>query len=526
MNTQEVVVDIGGQVGSEAAEHIAHRAEDYCECERQRIELASEARIRALHFEGERLSKYERQLEERLRAAAPTRDGRSRRRKALFHWATGIMLAIAAFFFSLLAFAPYRLGWTGDLYCLGIALVTPFAVEEFLDAWKSERLFKAVVSVVFLAALAGGGLLAAIRGDLLSQEIQQSSAPVVIDGDIASPPPPQSSFYDSTHGSLRMLMLLLALAIDLGAGVAVHRALILSAASYEDCDKLREELTEARERLAEIIYEITTLTNAPAIFAAYFWRDFYRAMLTQTARNAATKLLGLSLCLLLCGVGRAAAQERLNLVVAVDLSASVAVRGPDQQTQFDKDIEGVGRLLASVPAGCKVTVIGITASSFAQPYILLSAEISDDPGYFGERLASARQQLVRTWEERSADLKPDARKTDVFGALLVASEVFKDRSPRARNVLVIYSDMRHNTPELDLEKPAIINIDRTVALIERRNLVADLRAVDVYVLGADASGRNAAQWNSQKQFWHAFFEKTGAKLLSYSILTDFPKLEP
>jgi hypothetical protein len=526
MNTQEAVVDIGSQVGSEAAEHISHRAEDYCECERQRIELASEARIRALHFEGERLSKYERQLEERLRAAAPTRDGRSRRRKALFHWATGIMLAIAAFFFSLLAFAPYRLGWTGDLYCLGIALVTPFAVEEFLDAWRSERLFKAMVTVVFLAALAGGGLLAAIRGDLLSQEVQQNTAPVAIDGDTSSSTPPQTFFYDSTQGSLRILMLLLAVAIDLGAGVAVHRALILSAASCEDCDKLREELTEARERLAEIIYEITTLTNAPAIFVAQFWRDFYRAMLTQTARNAATKLLGLSLCLLLFGAGRAGAQRRLNLVVAVDLSASVAARGPDQQTQFDKDIKGVGRLLALVPAGSKVTVIGIIENSFAQPDVLLSAEISNDQGYFGERLAAARQQIVHAWQIRSVKLRPTARSTDIFGALVVAGEMLRDSPSLQRKLLVIYSDMRQDTRQVNFNRSASPNIDATLTTVNRGHLFADLRGVNVFVLGADASGRDIAQWDSLKQFWVAYFAKAGATLSGYSVLCGAPKLDP
>src|SRR4029077_13670535 len=132
-----------------------------------------------------------------------------------------ILLTGAAFFFSLIAVGPYRLARHGNLYCLGIALVTPFAVEEFLAAWHSERVLKAVVTVCFLAALAGGGLLAAIRGDLLSQQVQESAPAIVIDGENAAALQPQNSFYDSTHGSLRMLMLLLALAIDLGAGVAI-----------------------------------------------------------------------------------------------------------------------------------------------------------------------------------------------------------------------------------------------------------------------------------------------------------------
>src|ERR1700691_6124842 len=81
-------------------------------------------------------------------------------------------------------------------------------------------------------------------------------------------------------------------------------------------------------------------------------------------------------------------------------------------------------LLGSVPAGSTITVIRITENSFGQPYILLAATISDDPGYFGERLASARHQLVGAWQTRSMQIKPSAKNTDILGAALLASELF------------------------------------------------------------------------------------------------------
>lgn len=525
MNSEQEILDVGSRLGNEAADHIAKRAEDYCERERQRIELVNQARINALHVEGSRLTKLERQIEERLRLAPPPGDVRSRKHRAYFYWCAGFVLTVAAFFFSLIAFGPYRLGWYGDLYCLGIALVTPFAVEEFLGAWQGERIFKAVVTVVFLAALAGGALLAAIRGDLLSQQVQESTPAIVIDGENAPAPQPHNSFYDSSHGSLRMLMLLLALAVDLGAGVAIHRALLLGASSGEDSEKLSRELAEIQQRLAAIVREITALTNAPAIFVAQFWRDFYRAMLTQTVRQAATKLLGLALCMLLFGGGRAFGQQRLNLVVAVDLTASEAVKGHDGQSQFNKNIQGVTRLLTSVPAGSKVTVIGVTENSFAQPYILLSAEFSDDQGYFGERLTAARQQLIRAWQKRSAQLEPTARSSDVFGALLVASTLFQEAPAHQRKVLILYSDMRHVTTGLDLESPAIVRSDAVLTLVEKHKLLTDLCGVEVFVLGADAAGKRVAQWESLKQFWTAYFKRAGATLSGYSILCERPKLE-
>lgn len=525
MQSERETLDVGSQFGNEAAEHIAKRAKDYSEFERQRIELSNEARINALHAQGYRLAKLERQLEERMRLAPPPGGTRSRKRKAYFYWFIGILLTVAAFFFSLIALGPYRLGWYGDLYCLGVAVATPFAIEVFLDAWKSEKLLKAVVTIVFLAAIGGGALLAAIRGDLLSQQVQQSAPAIVIDGDASAAPRPQSSFYDSTHDSLRMLMLLLALAIDLGAGVAIHLAMFLGASSDEDLVELSRELSDVQERLSTIVQEITTLTNAPAAFVAQFWRDFYRALLTQTVRQAATKLLGLALCLLILGGGRAFGQQRLNLVVAIDLTASEAVKGHDGQSQFSKNVQGVTRLLASVPPGCKVTVIGITENSFAQPYILVSATISDDPGYFGERLASGRQQLVSAWQKRTAQLEPTAKRSDVLGAMLVASTLFQEAPDQHRKTLVIYSDMRHMTSELDLESSGIVHVDAALALTEKHGLLADLGGVEVFVLGAGAAGRRVTQWESLRHFWAAYFTRAGAMLSAYSILCESPRLE-
>jgi hypothetical protein len=526
MNYEHEIMDVGSQLGSEAAEHIAQRADDFCECERQRIELLNEAQINALNFEGTRLTKRERQVEERMRLAVYSGEARNRKRRAYFYWCAGILLSIASFFFSLIAFGPYRLGWYGVLYCSGIAVAIPFGIEVFLETWKSDRLLKAIVSIVFLSAIAGGALLAAIRGDLLSQQIHESVPAVVIDSESPTPPQPQNSFYDSTRRSLRMLMLLLALAIDLGAGVAVHRALMLNATSIDDPEKLANELEEIQLRLSAIVFEITALRNAPNIFVARFWRDYYRAMLTQTVRKAATKFLAVALCFFLLGAGRASAQEKLNLVIAVDLSASVAVKGHDGESQFNKNIQGVTRLLSTIPVGSKVTIIGITENSFAEPYILLSASVSSDEGYFGERLSAARQTIVLAWQKRAAQLQPSAKSTDILGALLVASEIFRKAQPNHKNALVIYSDMRHATRKLNLEDLAILHVESTLVVMQRQGLLAQLSGVTVYVLGADSSGRDASQWRALNQFWIAYFKEVGARLVDYTQLRDVPTLNP
>ena len=66
------------------------------------------------------------------------------------------------------------------------------------------------------------------------------------------------------------------------------------------------------------------------------------------------------------------------MVLAVDLTQSIAIAGPDHKTEFEKSIDAVTKLLAQVRAGSRVTIIGVTHRSFAQPDILLSATIPTD----------------------------------------------------------------------------------------------------------------------------------------------------
>lgn len=238
-----------------------------------------------------------------------------------------------------------------------------------------------------------------------------------------------------------------------------------------------------------------------------------------------TKMFVAAICFLLfsAGVSRAYAAEPLNLVVAVDLTASVArASGLDQKTELQRDVAAVGKLLATVPAGSRVTVIGITDRSFAQPYVLLSARLDGNEGYFKERIATAHQQLLATWQKRSQSLVVSFQQTDLLGALVMSSQVFEPREGH-RNVLVIFSDMRHETRSLNLARLAVVPVQSTLSEIERGGLVADLNGIEVYVLGVDAAGKSVGYWNSLRDFWLAYFGKAGAKVRLYSMLRDLPQ---
>jgi cell division protein FtsB len=523
MNPEPNAENIGQTLGFEGVGSVVGKVEEYCSYEEKRIVLKNEPRILCLQAEIAILSDEERALEERLRQAQPPCESRSRR-KAAYYWTVTILLALAAFVFSLLAFDPYRLGWKSYLYCVGIAIVTPFLVDEAIERWNMAGLVKTLATVAGIAALLSLIFLAVIRGDLLAHEVDHRNQTVVSD-DIGSDAQqePQSNFYRDTLLLLRLAMALLAVAMELGAGIALHRAWRLSGTSGEDWTSLRCELKTVRKQIVALATEIATLENEPAIFVAQFWRNFYHAMLTHTVRNAMAKLLlGFVFVVLPVFQGRATAEERVTVIAALDLTQSVALAGPDKQTDFQKNVQGITRLLAQAPVSARIIVLGITDKSFAHPYILLSARVPDDPGYFGERLQTARRQLIIMWKRRAAALQPQFSCTDIIGSLLVASQIFDQSPSQSWKELVIFSDMRHHTPDLDLESrrsvPNFADLERQSKAIP----LARLRGVDVHVLGVDGIGKPLSYWEGLKLLWSEYFERAGAMIRSYSVLRDLP----
>lgn len=526
MQKEDSAQELGRQLGFEGVEHAAGHAERFAEYERQRIELANRAPIIALQASLSLLRERELALKEKLRHAPPPGDLRSRRRRALYYWAVAAILTLAGFFFSLIAFDPYRLGWKSALYCAGIAIVTPFSVENFLNKLGEAKVMKTLASVGFVAAISGLVLLAVIRGNVLSQQVHDTAPVVVTDDDQPTASEQPNTFYETTLALLCVVMVFLALAMELAAGVALHEARRLGQESGENPVALARELEQVHAGMISGLHELTDLENEHAVFISRFWRDFHRSMIAHSVRSALDKLivLGIGIGLLVLVPHGAFAADRLNLVIMVDLTQSVAVKGHDGKTESEKNLRAVARVLAEVPAGAHVTVLGITDNSFAQPYILLSADIAVDEGYFHEKLASARQQLVHTWQRRIENVHGRFQHTDIFGALFLAEQLFRARPSGWRNVLVIFSDMRQDTTDLNLESPAKFNAKAALTRTERKGLIAVLENDEVYVLGVDNAGEAITYWDQLRKFWLEYFQEAQANVECYSVLRQSPGL--
>jgi hypothetical protein len=281
-------------------------------------------------------------------------------------------------------------------------------------------------------------------------------------------------------------------------------------------------LVEVRQRLAGIAGEIILLRNAPKVFEARYWRDFYRTLLLNATRSAIAKLLLIVFALTALVVPMARAQDHLNLVIAIDLTKSVAALGPDGKSDFQKDVEGVSRVLAQVPIGTRLTVIGITDRSFAQPYILMRAQVPDDPGYFGERLTVARNQVVRAWRLKASQLSPDFKQTDIFGALDLASQLFAADPGPTREEIIIFSDMRESVPGMDFERMSSVPPYQSV--ISGGIELPNLSNVDIWIAGVDGAGKSTAYWESLHRFWQHYFPGAQATLETFSVLAEVPRL--
>jgi len=506
----------GERLGNDGVDQLVERAQAVCECERLRIELANQSLLTARKAEYSALLEQDEDLQKRIYNAKPPHEERARRARIIYCWTVASVLVVAGFVLSLLTLEPYRLGYKAVLYCLGMAIATPYLIEKALQLLSSERLLRVLVTVAGVCALVSLMTLAVIRGELVGKRTQDDSASVVIDDEQSLKTPEKDTFYEDTTPLLEMVMVLLAFSMEVGAGLSLHEAERVKSNHGESYCELVRERSAVRTRLAEFVREIVALQNEPALFVTRFWRDFHWAVLKRSAANAAKAFSAGVLGLLFLLVGPARAQQPTELVILVDLSRSVGAPGPDGRAEFQKNLAAVSEIVGHVPTSTHLSVVGVTDESFAQPYILLSATVTSDPGYFGERLAAAQRSIQIAWNNRSHKLSPSFPATDLLGAFLVASQIFQKAGADKRDVLVAISDMRQETAELNTSTE--LCTQETMEAVKTRRLLANLRDSQVYVLGVDSARRSKSEWMCVHDFWVSYFAEAGATLRNYSIL--------
>lgn len=517
--------DYATTLANEGIENLNDNAGRVCRNERERIEAANRPAIAAARTEREFVERELRQVAEEVATLPPEGELRSRRWRALGQFAITLLFFIGGFASALVALDPFALGYKKYFLALAVAIAVPYAVDMVLERWaRYEQFMKALSVFTAVIAIIAMMSLAVLRGQVFGQQLQQANAPVVIDGDASASAEPTNTFYERTEGLLQIFMVFAAFAMELIAGYAFHTARRLCAEMPANAAGVRQKARNLEDRRIELVHRIEKLERESEEFVNKFWRDYHEAQMRGCTATRVTKMFVAAICFLVLSTGvHAYAAEPLNLVAAIDLTASVGrASGLDHKTELERDVASVAKLLVTVPAGSRVTVIGITDRSFAQPYVLLSAQLDSNEGYFKERIRNAHQQLLTAWQKRSQSLVENFKQTDLLGALVMSSQVFEPKAGH-RNVLVIFSDMRHETRSLNLARLLVIPVQPTLGKVERGGLVADLNGIEVYVLGVDAAGKSVGYWNSLRDFWQAYFGKAGAKVRAYSMLREVPQ---
>ncbi|MFZ1007538.1 MAG: hypothetical protein WAN65_11910 [Candidatus Sulfotelmatobacter sp.] len=111
-------------------------------------------------------------------------------------------------------------------------------------------------------------------------------------------------------------------------------------------------------------------------------------------------------------------------------------------------------------------------------------------------------------------------RTDILGALTLAREIFDQQAKANEKVLVIFSDMRQQTRELDLESPSMMPSFDKIGKMKSKIGIANLTGVNVRALRVDGAGRSTPYWQGLRDFWTEYFRAGGASLETYTVLRD------
>jgi len=203
-----------------------------------------------------------------------------------------------------------------------------------------------------------------------------------------------------------------------------------------------------------------------------------------------------------------------SVIILLDLSGSSLSKDYKGEEEFQKNLKVIPEIIKQLKPNTFLRVIAIKEMSFGKPFIIIEGLIPAERGVFNEKEAKAKLSLIKCWEKLKPE-KANFKRTDIFGSLVLASNLFTDKDGITK-IIIILSDMRECGREFDLEKPASIDI-KILEKIKDSGLIPSLKGVKIWVLGVHSSGKTEVYWKTLKEFWLRYFEQAGANIISYSM---------
>lgn len=507
-------------LGDAAVNQAIDRLERVRDLEKSRRQDINAAEITSLNAELALRTEQRDELREAIRRT-PKPDASLRESRA-WYVVIAAILSLAGFAFAHLALAPFGIRWEVWPIAIALSVVCAYATDEALERCACERLVMAAALVSFAMSLSGLFVMALVRGDLLILFLKNAMASGTFDTS-APAGGDATQFYLGAAWKLRLFFALLAVSMELATGLAIYGVRKIAVPPPSGLGALRQQEQLVEAEMLRLLHRVEFLKREAEIFGNEFTRDFYLGLIKGAARRSSKHigpLLGMALLATASLTPRLSAQT-LNVAVGVDLSLTSASRNYDGHREHEKNIEGAARLIETLPAAARFRIMGISDQSFSRPLMLLEGQIPADRGQLEliDRIAIAERAYADQVRQVLRATPPTYRETDVIGFLLVAAELLNE-TPRGRKILVIFSDMRHSAPPPNLEAPAVVPVASALRTVERQNLIANLRGVDVYVYGAHAANKDVPYWQSLCAFWSRYFAQSGAALKSFSMMRD------
>lgn len=197
------------------------------------------------------------------------------------------------------------------------------------------------------------------------------------------------------------------------------------------------------------------------------------------------------------------------VVVIKDLTSST----PGVQDSLNNAF--ISTLLSQASAGDEVYVTGITDASFSKPLVLLHGTLPDDRHPLKPKLLAAQQSMSSAWKSKTRSLARPYKASDIIGAVYHASLLLRGKS--SEKWMIILSDMRNSTPELNIENVPEIDREKSLSQLGAKGLIPNLTGVNVAVLGVHTTGKaiSPIYYQSLENFWRGFFDKAQAEVVTF-----------
>ncbi|MCJ7817158.1 MAG: hypothetical protein MUP55_04845, partial [Candidatus Aenigmarchaeota archaeon] len=167
-------------------------------------------------------------------------------------------------------------------------------------------------------------------------------------------------------------------------------------------------------------------------------------------------------------------------------------------------------------------VMHIHESTFSSPEYVVQFKMPPKHkiGYWGEGLRKAKSQAINEYLEKSAKIPRKRPYTDLSGGLFLFGKILREQSHKKKN-LVLLSDMRPSTQDLN-ENMIAQKGEQILSQMKVNGLVAELKNVDVYVMGFSPVGLTVPVYKALEMFWRGYFEASGCNLRSMDVTFNRP----